>query len=71
MTILRGLVLLSSFQFLSVLRYYQKGVNPSQEVFIQQASKVNWSVSIWEYLTILVNTRQRKGDCNEKEKTPL
>ena len=62
MVILRGLVLLSSFQFLWVLFYSQKGVNPPQQGFINQASKVNWSVSIWEYLTSLFNKRQRKRD---------
>ena len=62
MTILIGLVLLSSFQFPWVLLYSQKGVNPPQEVFIHQASKVNWSVSIWEYLTSFYNERQRKKD---------
>ena len=41
MTILVGLVLLSSFQFLQVLLYSLKGVNPPHEVFIHQASKVN------------------------------
>ena len=41
MTILIGLVLLSCFQFLSVLLYSQKGVQPPQEVFIHQAAKVN------------------------------
>ena len=72
-TITIGLVLLSLFQFLQVLLYSQKGVNPPHEVFIHQASNVNWSVSIWEYMTTLFNKRQKKGrnDCNDKEKTPL
>ena len=46
-----SLVLLSSFQFLLFLLYSQKAVSPPQEVFIHQAFEVNWSVSIWEYLT--------------------
>ena len=62
MTTLIGLVLLRSFQFLWVLLYSQKGVNSPQEVFIHQASKVKWSVSIWEYLPSLFNKRQRKRD---------
>ena len=31
-------------------------------MFIQHTSKVNWSVSIWEYLTSLFNKGQRKRD---------
>ena len=41
MTIFTGLVLLSSFQFLQVFLYSQKGVNPPHEVFIHQAATVN------------------------------
>ena len=41
MIILIGLVILSSFQFLKILLYSQKGVGPPKEVFIHQASKVN------------------------------
>ena len=61
-TILMDLVSSSSFQFLWVLLYSQKGVHQPQELFIHRASKVNWSVSIWEYLTSLFNKRQRKTD---------
>ena len=62
MTILICLILISSFQFIWVLLNSQKGVNSPQEVLILQASNVNWSVFILEYLTSLFNTRQRKRD---------
>ena len=74
MTILIGLVLLSSFQFLWVLLYSQKCVNSPQEVFIHQASKVNWTISILGVLDISPQQETKKKgrhDCNEKETTPL
>ena len=45
----------SSFKFF----FYSQ---PPQEVFIHKASRVNWSLSIWEHLTSFYNKRQRKRD---------
>ena len=62
MTILKGLFLSRSFQFLWVLHYSQNCLHPPQEVVLHRASKINWSVPIWDYLTSLFNKRQRKRD---------
>ena len=51
-----------NFGFFKFFLYSQKGVQPPQEIFIHQASSVNWSVSIWELFMSFFHKRQRKRD---------